>query len=172
MNRLRSDFAALSSVGKVYKTFSSDVFTGVSVETTSEGAEDLRILLGARNVWPSRPVQMALAEKGRTFGRDVSVANYSIHGATGVARLHEQGILGKGVRVAVVDSGVDYDHPAVSKLFFCRETTDADTRVQLGGGFGEGFKVVGGYDLVGGSGKTSSWNCWSRMTDVYHRVAG
>ncbi|KAK6217136.1 serine endopeptidase [Colletotrichum tabaci] len=133
LNRLRSDFSALSSVGKVYKTFSSDVFTGVSVETTSEGAEDLRILLGARNVWPSRPVQMALAEKGRTFGRDVSAANYSIHGATGVARLHEQGILGKGVRVAVVDSGVDYDHPA------------------LGGGFGEGFKVVGGYDLVGGS---------------------
>ncbi|TIC92330.1 PI-type proteinase [Colletotrichum higginsianum] len=133
LNRLRSDFAALPSVGKVYKTFSSDVFTGVSVETTSEGAEDLSILLGARNVWPSRPVQMALAEKGRTFGRDVSVANYSIHGATGVARLHEQGILGKGVRVAVVDSGVDYDHPA------------------LGGGFGEGFKVVGGYDLSGGT---------------------
>ncbi|KAJ0158290.1 Minor extracellular protease vpr [Colletotrichum tanaceti] len=76
---------------------------------------------------------MAVAAKGRTFGRDVSAANYSIHGATGVARLHEQGILGKGVRVAVVDSGVDYDHPA------------------LGGGFGEGFKVVGGYDLVGGS---------------------
>lgn len=39
---------------------------------------------------------------------------------------------GAGVTVAVLDSGVDYSHP------------------DLGGGFGEGFKVVGGYDFVNG----------------------
>ncbi|WP_432082770.1 S8 family serine peptidase [Streptomyces sp. WAC 04229] len=37
---------------------------------------------------------------------------------------------GKGVTVAVLDSGIDYTHP------------------DLGGGFGEGHKVVGGYDFV------------------------
>ncbi|MDG4865779.1 S8 family serine peptidase, partial [Streptomyces sp. T-3] len=39
---------------------------------------------------------------------------------------------GKGVTVAVLDSGVDYGHP------------------DLGGGFGEGHKVVGGYDFANG----------------------
>ncbi|MBC9714377.1 S8 family serine peptidase [Streptomyces sp. TRM66268-LWL] len=39
---------------------------------------------------------------------------------------------GKGVTVAVIDSGVDYGHP------------------DLGGGIGEGKKVVGGYDFVNG----------------------
>ncbi|WP_186315646.1 S8 family serine peptidase [Catellatospora sichuanensis] len=39
---------------------------------------------------------------------------------------------GKGVTVAVIDSGVDYSHP------------------DLGGGMGDGFKVVGGYDFVNG----------------------
>ncbi|GAA2363108.1 hypothetical protein Cme02nite_41020 [Catellatospora methionotrophica] len=39
---------------------------------------------------------------------------------------------GQGVTVAVIDSGVDYSHP------------------DLGGGMGEGFKVVGGYDFVNG----------------------
>ncbi|MFD7155800.1 S8 family serine peptidase [Kribbella sp. NPDC059898] len=39
---------------------------------------------------------------------------------------------GAGVTVAVVDTGVDYSHP------------------DLGGGFGEGHKVVGGYDFVNG----------------------
>ncbi|WP_155371861.1 S8 family serine peptidase [Catellatospora vulcania] len=41
-------------------------------------------------------------------------------------------VKGKGVTVAVIDSGVDYTHP------------------DLGGGLGEGFKVVGGYDFVNG----------------------
>jgi len=37
---------------------------------------------------------------------------------------------GSGVTVAVIDTGIDYNHP------------------DLGGGFGSGFKVVGGYDFV------------------------
>lgn len=56
---------------------------------------------------------------------------YSTHHATGVDRLQKKGILGKGVKVAVVDTGVWYTHKA------------------LGGGFGPGFKVEGGYDFVG-----------------------
>lgn len=39
---------------------------------------------------------------------------------------------GQGVRVAVIDTGIDYTHP------------------DLGGGFGPGFKVIGGYDFVHG----------------------
>lgn len=39
-------------------------------------------------------------------------------------------ILGAGHAVAIIDSGIDYMHP------------------DLGGGFGEGFKVVGGWDFV------------------------
>ncbi|MEV4411076.1 S8 family serine peptidase [Catellatospora sp. NPDC049609] len=39
---------------------------------------------------------------------------------------------GTGVTVAVLDSGIDYTHP------------------DLGGGLGEGFKVVGGYDFANG----------------------
>lgn len=57
--------------------------------------------------------------------------NYSIHSMTGVDKAHDAGVLGTGVVVAIIDTGVDYTHPA------------------LGGGFGPGFKVAGGYDLVG-----------------------
>lgn len=50
---------------------------------------------------------------------------------TGVDKLHKLGIKGKGIRIGIIDSGVDYRHPA------------------LGGGFGEGFKIAGGYDFIG-----------------------
>jgi subtilisin family serine protease len=56
---------------------------------------------------------------------------FSPHVMTGVDKLHAEGLNGNGIKIAVIDTGVDYTHPA------------------LGGGFGPGFKVIGGYDFVG-----------------------
>ncbi len=42
---------------------------------------------------------------------------------------NELGITGEGILVGIIDTGIDYLHPA------------------LGGGFGTGFRVVGGYDF-------------------------
>ena len=53
----------------------------------------------------------------KSFSQDATAMNYSIHGMTGVDKLHEAGILGKGVTVAVVDTGIDYMHSAVSFLY-------------------------------------------------------
>jgi subtilisin family serine protease len=50
---------------------------------------------------------------------------------TGVDKLHADGVLGDGYKIAIVDTGIDYNHPA------------------LGGCFGEGCKVAFGKDLVG-----------------------
>ncbi|KAJ1564995.1 hypothetical protein HK096_005162 [Nowakowskiella sp. JEL0078] len=55
-----------------------------------------------------------------------------IHDLTGVTKARNLlGLTGKGIKVAVIDSGVYYKHPA------------------LGGGFGPGFKINFGTDLVG-----------------------
>ncbi|KAF9360528.1 hypothetical protein BGX26_008948 [Mortierella sp. AD094] len=51
---------------------------------------------------------------------------------TGASRVHsELGLKGEGIKVGVIDTGIDYSHPA------------------LGGCFGKGCKVAYGYDLVG-----------------------
>ncbi|KAF9438659.1 hypothetical protein BGZ76_006032 [Entomortierella beljakovae] len=51
---------------------------------------------------------------------------------TGASRVHsELGIKGRGIKVGVIDTGVDYTHPA------------------LGGCFGKGCRVFVGYDFVG-----------------------
>lgn len=47
-----------------------------------------------------------------------------------VDKVHALGIKGKGMKIAFIDTGVDYNHPS------------------LGGGFGPGFKVAGGYAFV------------------------
>ncbi|CAF4651275.1 unnamed protein product, partial [Rotaria sp. Silwood1] len=56
---------------------------------------------------------------------------FAPHVMGGVDKLHAQGFKGEGVFIAVVDTGVDYRHPA------------------LGRGFGLGYKIQFGYDFVG-----------------------
>ncbi|ESK92033.1 hypothetical protein Moror_10317 [Moniliophthora roreri MCA 2997] len=135
-------YAALKShhVGfKVDKEYRSQgVFYGAAV--TLDDPEDVTALENAPGVIAVRPV--------RTYSRPepikmipvnplssdgfVPVAeSQSSHVMTGVDKLHAKGITGEGIKVGIIDTGIDYTHPA------------------LGDGFGPGFKVAGGYDFVG-----------------------
>ncbi|KAF9923971.1 hypothetical protein FBU30_005991 [Linnemannia zychae] len=63
--------------------------------------------------------------------------NFDIHEITGVKQVHESlKLYGKGIKIGIIDSGVDYRHPA------------------LGGCFGPGCKVAYGTDFVGDDGRS------------------
>ncbi|OTA54818.1 subtilase [Hypoxylon sp. EC38] len=124
----------------VVKEFDSDLFPGVSIECDTHcDADSLTKTLDAgedgpvvASVYKSTLVRLIPpAIEGESFGDDAAAANYSVHGSTGVEKLHQAGIIGEGATIAVVDSGVQYTHPA------------------LGGGIGLNYTVIGGYDLVG-----------------------
>ena len=61
----------------------------------------------------------------------VSVVPFSPNNISGVGKVHQEGNFGAGIKIAVIDSGVDY------------------TAAPLGGCFGPGCKIAGGYDYVG-----------------------
>lgn len=65
----------------------------------------------------------------------------------GVDKLHDLGIKGKGIKIGIVDTGVDYRHPA------------------LGGGFGPGHKIAGGYSYISDNG--TSINSPDPLTTCY-----
>ena len=107
---------------------SSSVFNGVSVQISNENdttLTDIDALDEVANVWP---VEVVLLDE--QF--DVATERpWNPHTATGVDDLHKRGISGEGVVIGIIDTGVDYTHPA------------------LGGGIGEGYTIQGGYDFVG-----------------------
>ncbi|ETS72929.1 hypothetical protein PFICI_15321 [Pestalotiopsis fici W106-1] len=125
---------------RIVKTFDHDIFPAVSVEC--DHACDAASITAALDdneddggvvatVFKSTPVRLFPTIEGESYSDDAAASNYSVHGLTGVEQLHAAGIIGEGATVAIVDSGVQYTHPA------------------LGGGIGDNYTVIGGYDLVG-----------------------
>lgn len=70
----------------------------------------------------------------------------------GVDKLHALGIKGKGMKIAFLDTGVDYRHPA------------------LGGGFGHGYKIAGGYSFMNDAGELA--NSTDPFADCLSGVGG
>ncbi|KAK7956792.1 uncharacterized protein PG986_006014 [Apiospora aurea] len=134
---------------------SSNLFHGVSFQVHNASTHDRSDLLTAvktkaqvRAVWPVRTVRLNVGTPARhdmpapasSGARGVhqrrDAANetsdtFSPHLMTQIDKLHAKGVTGKGFRIAIVDSGIDWHHPA------------------LGGCFGPGCLIETGWDLVG-----------------------
>ncbi|UNI24715.1 hypothetical protein JDV02_010442 [Purpureocillium takamizusanense] len=144
----------VSSHGTTRMHLNYKLFKGVSVQlhdmkNHKETAAKLASTPGIKKVWPIEIHDLP----DDTMGRSVNLKDWDIggkpdwklsrrdvmndtdiwppHVMTQVEKLRAKGITGKGIKLAIVDTGVDYTHPA------------------LGGCFGEGCRVSFGYDLVG-----------------------
>ncbi|KAF4455288.1 subtilisin-like serine protease pr1c [Fusarium albosuccineum] len=113
-------------------------------DETGEIASQIAARPEVKNIWPVKIVNMpmpspiiagknatAFASSSSRRRRDAETDSYTPHVMTQVDKLKAEGYTGKGIRIAIVDSGVDYTHPA------------------LGGCFGEGCLIAYGRDLVG-----------------------
>ncbi|KAH6654877.1 peptidase S8/S53 domain-containing protein, partial [Truncatella angustata] len=135
-----------SSLGETLRTFDSSLFKGASIkfhnaETADAEASNLLSLPSVKNVWhnglyslpETKVIWTGNPETGVVSKRQDANATdtFSPHVMTQVDKLRAQGIVGEGIKIAVIDTGVDYTHPA------------------LGGGFGPGYLVSYGYDIVG-----------------------
>ncbi|KAI1318752.1 hypothetical protein EDD11_005823 [Mortierella claussenii] len=119
-----------------------DVLNAVSISVRDEGVlkEILAQIPGIKLVEPvvkhDRPDYFE--SPIRTFAKtDSNPKKYKAHDLTGVKRVHDSlKLFGNGIKIGIIDSGVDYHHPA------------------LGGCFGPGCKVAYGTDFVGDDGKS------------------
>ncbi|KAF4554958.1 Subtilase-like protein 1 [Elsinoe fawcettii] len=127
-----------------------DLFKGVSfklkdTEDEETAARKIEALPEVRKIWPVRayPIprdevvwtgneRTAAPASGLYKRQDSGNDTFSPHVMTQVDQLRARGVRGAGIKVAVIDTGIDYNHPA------------------LGGGcFGPGCLVSFGTDLVG-----------------------
>ena len=90
-------------------------FVGISTNIPGSLINDIKKLPYVKAVQKDHPVKAHLTESVAMIKADKVWQEY--------------GVYGEGVKIGIIDSGIDYTHPA------------------LGGGVGETFKVKGGYDF-------------------------
>ena len=145
--RFRNDFANILNAKRSAKTAMepeirrefSVVFNGVAIDAPREAVAQLRMLPYVKRVVADMPMH-AFADS----------LNLTLINAPKV--WSSLGSRGAGVTVAIIDTGIDYTHPA------------------LGSGFGPGFKVKGGWDFVNNDGDPMDDN--GHGTHVSGIVAG
>ncbi|KAI1261888.1 subtilisin-like protein [Xylariaceae sp. FL1019] len=141
-------FAQIGSKAETRMNYDSPLFRGASVAfhdvaSAEKEAAKLQEMASVKKVWANRlyslpPDKVVWTAKGdsaesqNTVKRQVATEDtFSPHVMTQVDKLRANGIVGEGIKIAVIDTGVDYTHPA------------------LGGCFGPGCLVAFGTDLVG-----------------------
>jgi minor extracellular serine protease Vpr len=106
------------------------LWNGLSVKIAPADLLRLSRLPGVAALYPvglEAPPEPAIPLTPDAYSPDL----YTAITMTGADQVQATGITGAGVTVGVIDTGIDYNHP------------------DLGGGFGPGHRVVGGYDFVG-----------------------
>ncbi|KAG5982365.1 hypothetical protein E4U55_001995 [Claviceps digitariae] len=142
-----SFYATLGDNAKIVAKFDSDLFRGVSVqypdhEEAHAAAAKMAEKPTVKKVWPVHyyprpnvdfvPLGEMTSEAQATYRRpSIRSDTFGPHVMMQVDKLRARGATGKGIKVAVIDDGVDYHHPALGKCL------------------GPGCLVSSGYDIVG-----------------------
>jgi subtilisin family serine protease len=121
----RDDAAAAGVQVNVRYQFET-LFNGLSVSVKPSDLNKLRNLNSVEAIYPVVPMTLPIEEQGP--GLDLATAITQTQADIAQNTL---GLTGAGVKVGIIDTGVDFDHP------------------DLGGCFGPGCRVEVGYDLVG-----------------------
>ncbi len=101
-----------------------NLWNGLSISVASSQLSKLSRIAGVKAIWPVMTVSLPADGTAPDLATALAMTGADIAQS-------ELGYTGAGVRVAVMDTGIDYHHP------------------DLGGCFGAGCRVVKGWDFVG-----------------------
>jgi len=126
--------AAQAGVSMVERRAFQSLFNGMSVVVTAAERAKLSRVVGVKALHPVEVIQAPAPETPGQSGADLAFA-LSLTGVNTVQ--NSLGLTGAGIKVGIIDSGIDIDHPAFGGSGVAGTTSFPTSR------------VVAGYDFVG-----------------------
>ncbi|PUB08207.1 S8 family serine peptidase [Paenisporosarcina sp. OV554] len=98
---------------KIKRTFKSTL-NGVSIELPANKVKSLLESKVVKAVWPNNVIKVEPPTSTESSGDTKKVATEVF---PGINKLHDEGFTGKGIKVGVIDTGIDYNHPDLTDAY-------------------------------------------------------
>ncbi|MGF7047427.1 minor extracellular serine protease Vpr [Paenibacillus sp. DS2015] len=118
-NTLRQEHSAFKSAailqaGATFNREYSNIFNGYSITLPADEVDQLLLIAGVKAVYPNieyKALELDQSSEGYTPYMDVSAP------FIGADTLWASGYTGAGIKVGVIDTGVDYNHPSLKDAY-------------------------------------------------------
>ncbi|MEH7451570.1 S8 family serine peptidase [Gottfriedia acidiceleris] len=100
------------TINRSYK----DAFNGVSMSLPANQIKNLLKSKAVKTVWSNKTFTIDPPKENDQLKADeANVGNYTPY--DGLDRLHAEGFTGKGIKVGILDTGIDYNHPDLKDAY-------------------------------------------------------
>ncbi|WP_078381952.1 S8 family serine peptidase [Sutcliffiella halmapala] len=113
LNRLNEDKMEDSTITREYH----EAFNGVAMTLPGTAVQELLSTGVVKRIWRDHEVKLDLPEEASEMKASTPSKVDDSVVQIGADKLHEENITGKGVKVGVIDSGIDYNHPDLKEAF-------------------------------------------------------
>ncbi len=95
----------------------NNAFNGVSMNLPANQIKNLLKSKAVKSVWSNESfsIDPPAADSEQLKADEANVANYAPY--DGLDRLHAEGITGKGIKVGILDTGMDHNHPDLKDAY-------------------------------------------------------
>ncbi len=109
----KEDLSENKNVFKIKLKYNSSL-NGVSMELPANKVKSLLKSKVVKAIWPNQVIKVEPPTKTESNTEAKKIANEVF---PGINQLHDEGFTGKGIKVGVIDTGIDYNHPDLTDAY-------------------------------------------------------
>ncbi|MBL5812466.1 S8 family serine peptidase [Bacillus sporothermodurans] len=102
-----------SKITREYK----NAFNGVAVTVPGNMLEELVKSDVVKRIWNNKEIKLDLPKEPKDLKSTAQSGSADSNQQIGADKLHDENVTGKGIKVGVIDTGVDYNHPDLKNAY-------------------------------------------------------